>query len=73
MLFRAGPGFQSSAGLAEIKVGQDIRRVLLEARFKGIARFLVLVLVQEIMSRGKFLGSGVTGCRGYRLVSSEPK
>ncbi len=73
MLFRAGPGFQASAGLAEMKVRQDIRRVFLEVGFKGCARFLVFVLFQEIMSRGKFLGSGITGCRGYRVVSSEPK
>ena len=35
MRFRAGPGFQALAGIAEIEVRQGIGRVLLEAGFKG--------------------------------------
>ena len=73
MHFRTSPGFQSLAGLAKIEVRHGIGRVLLEAGFKGRACLLVLVLFQEIVTRGKFLGTLIKECRGHRRVNIEPE
>ena len=74
MLFRTGPGFQAPTGIAEIEVRQGIRRVLLQAGFKGCARLLVLVVVSGNRSPvANFLAPFITGCRGHRQVSTEPE
>ena len=71
MRFRAGPGFQSLAGIAEIEVRHGIRRTLLEAGFQGRARLLVLVLFQEIVTRRTFLDTLINGGCGHCQVSIE--
>ena len=73
MRFRAGPGFQTLAGIAEIEMRHGIGRVLLEAGFKGRACFLVLVLFQEFVTSGKFLGTIIKECGSPGRVIIEPE
>ena len=71
MRFRAGPGFQSLAGIAEIELCHGIRRSFLEAGFQGRPSLLVLVLFQEIVTRRTFLGTLISGGCGHCQVSIE--
>ena len=59
------------AGIAEIEVRQGIGRVLLKAGFKSRARLLVLVLFQELVPRGEFLGPFIKEGRRHRLIGIE--
>jgi hypothetical protein len=71
--FRAGPRFQAPAGLAEIEVRQGIGRVLSQAGLIGYARLLVLLLFEELVPDGKFLGTLINGCGGHGQMRNEPE
>src|ERR1043165_4416614 len=69
MLFCADPGFQTPTGITEIEVRHGVRRIFLQAGFKGRARLLVLLLFQEFVAGGKFLGFLIKEGCGHRRVS----
>src|SRR5438874_1787088 len=71
MRFRAGPGFQSLTGIAEIEMRHGICRSFLEAGFQGRARLLVLMLFQEMVTSGTFLDTLMNGGCGQCQVSIE--
>jgi hypothetical protein len=71
MRFRAGPSFQSLAGIAEIEVCHDIGRVVLEIGFKGCTRFLILLLFQIFMTCANLLAPFIRECHGLLRVNIE--
>src|SRR5262245_42871144 len=71
MRFRAGPGFQSLTGVAEIEVRHGISRAFLKARFQGGARLLVVVLFQEVVTQRTFLDTLIHGGCGHGQLSIE--
>src|SRR4029077_2561926 len=71
MRLRAGPGFQSLAGIAEIEVRHGIRRTFLEADFQSRARLLILMLFQELVTHRTFLDALINRGCGHCQVSIE--